>query len=116
MSYVIHTYTDDLNDYRWGLVAENGAKLGSGDQGYSRSTDMFFVLDKLFVPKRGAFTGQHVPWENCRLHNSRSGKCFKHQLVDAKKLVQFSQESSAALGLDDAEPPGATPPESSPST
>lgn len=116
MSYTLHTYTDINNEYRWGVVAENHSKLGHSGEGYQRSTDMFQVLEKMFVPVRGAFEAQHVPWDECSLHRSRSGRCFKHLLIDAKKLVQFSQEATVALGLDDAAQSDTTPPESSPST
>jgi hypothetical protein len=86
--YELHTY-HTASGYRWSVVAENGNKLASGDQGYSRTEDMSEVLGKLFIVEGGETHGLHVPWEDCALHNSRHGKCYKHKLIDARKLGQF---------------------------
>jgi hypothetical protein len=99
--YEVHTYTDKQLKYRWGVVAENGKKVGHGGESYENATDMEVVLTKMFLPARGAFFGQHVPWEDCNLHESKSGKCYKHKIVDARKLVPLAQGSQDALGLSD---------------
>jgi len=86
--YTLHTYTDNNHEYRWGVVAENGNKVAEPGEGYANSEDMEQVLMRLYVPARGAFSGVHVPWVDCDLHNSKSGKCYTHQIMDARTLAQ----------------------------
>lgn len=94
--YTVHTYTDSNHEYRWGTVAENGNKVAEPGEGYANSADMEQVLTRLFVPARGAFSGVHVPWVDCDLHASKSGKCYLHQIVDARTLAQSLQEAGHA--------------------
>jgi hypothetical protein len=95
--YEVHTYATKDHKYDFGVVAENGNKIASDDQqGYENIEDMNTVLRRLFVPARGDFMGKHVPWEDCGLHASSSGKCYRHKIVDARTLAQSLQGDAGA--------------------